>query len=115
MRRAAAFVLSSEREGSPNVLTEALAAGTPVVATDCPSGPREILAAGRYGPLVPMHDPLAMRAAICKVLDGPLPAETLREAVADYTLSRAVTAYLQAFGLAQMAPQQAGSAMYPGA
>lgn len=115
MRRAAVFVLSSEREGSPNVLTEALAAGTPVVATDCPSGPREILAAGRYGPLVPMNDPLAMRAAICKVLDRPLPAETLREAVADYTLSRAVIAYLQAFGLVQMASQQAGSATYPGA
>lgn len=114
MRRAAVFVLSSEREGSPNVLTEAMAAGTPVVATDCPSGPSEILHGGRYGPLIPMRDPLAMRAAICKVLDDPLPAETLREAIADYTLSRAVTSYLQAFGLTEERAEKTGLAMSQG-
>jgi glycosyltransferase involved in cell wall biosynthesis len=99
MRRAALFVLSSEREGSPNVLTEALACGTPVVATDCPSGPREILADGLYGPLIPIGDPLAMRHAIAEVLQHPHPADHLRKAVAAYTLERACEGYLQAFGL----------------
>ena len=99
MRLAAVFVLSSEREGSPNVLTEALACGTPVVATDCPSGPREILAGGRYGPLVPVGDGLAMRRAIREVLTHRPSPEHLQEAVADYRLETACEGYLRAFGL----------------
>lgn len=99
MRRAALFVLASEREGSPNVLTEALACGTPVVATDCPAGPREILAGGRYGPLVPVGDPLALRDAISTVLSSPPAAALLHEAVSQYRLETACERYLQAFGL----------------
>jgi glycosyltransferase involved in cell wall biosynthesis len=97
MARAGLFVLSSLWEGCPNVLIEALATGTPVVATDCPSGPREILAGGRYGPLVPVRDADALAAAMARTLDHPLPPEALREAVQSYTLENSVRAFLDAF------------------
>ncbi|MEN8212735.1 MAG: glycosyltransferase [Pseudomonadota bacterium] len=93
------FVLSSLWEGSPNVLTEALALGTPVVSTDCPSGPAEILQHGDYGPLVPMGDADAMAQAIIRVLSNPHPREFLQRASEDYTIDRSVSDYLQALGL----------------
>ena len=93
LARSALFVLSSRWEGAPNALVEALALGTPSVATDCLSGPREILQNGRYGPLVPVDDVEALAAAMLATLDHPLPAATLREAAADYTLAASAQHY----------------------
>jgi glycosyltransferase involved in cell wall biosynthesis len=95
MSRAATFVLSSVHEGLGIVLIEALACGTPVVSTDCPSGPREILDHGRFGPLVPVGDDAAMAAAIQTALDDPVPAERLRSRAEMFTVERAVNHYLE--------------------
>ncbi len=70
MARSAVFAMSSSWEGMPVALIEALALGIPVVSTDCPSGPSEVLDRGKYGDLVPMDDSPALAAAILKVLAG---------------------------------------------
>ncbi|WP_435103410.1 glycosyltransferase [Arhodomonas sp. AD133] len=99
MRRAALFALSSRWEGQPNVLIEAMALGTPAVATDCVSGPRDILGDGRFGALAPVADPQALAQAIEKTLASPPSPAVLREAVSDYTLTASAEAYALALGL----------------
>ncbi|MBW4575412.1 MAG: glycosyltransferase [Aphanothece sp. CMT-3BRIN-NPC111] len=70
MARAAVFALSSRWEGFGNVIVEAMVVGTPVVSTNCESGPAEILDNGKYGSLVPVGDSQALAEAILKVLAG---------------------------------------------
>ncbi|ADE13879.1 glycosyl transferase group 1 [Nitrosococcus halophilus Nc 4] len=100
MGRAAVFVLSSAWEGFGNVLVEAMAVGTPVVATDCPSGPAEILHDRTYGPLVGVGDDLHMAKAMMDILEGRGPtASVLRGRAADFSLEAAITAYLEVLNL----------------
>jgi glycosyltransferase involved in cell wall biosynthesis len=93
MARSALFVLSSAWEGLPTVLIEALAAGTRVISTDCPSGPQEILQGGRLGALVPVGEVDAMTRAIMEALDRPA-AAIASEALAPFTRDAAVGEYL---------------------
>lgn len=95
MARASVFVLSSRYEGFPNVLAQAMACGTPVVSTDCRSGPREMLEDGRWGRLVPVGDWRAMARAIEATLDDPMPEEALRERAAVYSVEASVERYLE--------------------
>ena len=94
MSRASLFVLSSAWEGSPGVLVEAMACGCPIVSTDCPSGPEEILAGGRYGRLVPVGDDAALAEAIIQTLDAAIDREALRARAREYDIDRAVERYL---------------------
>jgi glycosyltransferase involved in cell wall biosynthesis len=89
------FVLSSNYEGMPNVLGEALAAGTNVVATDCPSGPKEILDSGKYGRLTVVGDVEALHLAIDSALANPLPASLLVSRAQMFAPERIAHQYLQ--------------------
>jgi glycosyltransferase involved in cell wall biosynthesis len=91
MAKAALFTLSSAWEAMPMVLTEALACGCPVVATDCRSGPDEILQGGRYGRLAPVGDVEGLAEAMCRTLSEPrpeFPREALRPFSADFVLDQ---------------------------
>jgi glycosyltransferase involved in cell wall biosynthesis len=104
MAHAAVLAHTSLWEGNPLVLVEALAVGTPVAAVAGDGGTREVLADGRYGPLVAPRDPEGLALAIEQVLTDPLPAQTLSEAARPYAVEAAVDRYLDAMGLAPRAP-----------
>jgi len=98
MRAAELLVLSSDREGMPNVLVEALTCGTRVVSTDCPSGPREVLRGELARWLVPPGNADSLAAAMRAALAAPRPDE--RALPQDFTQARMVSAY-EALGAAQ--------------
>jgi glycosyltransferase involved in cell wall biosynthesis len=93
MSRAAVFVLSSKWEGLPTVLIEAMACGSPVVSTDCPHGPREILEDGKWGRLVPVGSHEELAAAILDALRSP--GVDPRARAEDFSLERCASQYLE--------------------
>lgn len=93
MARASVFALSSTYEGLPTVLVEALACGCPVVSTDCPSGPREILGDEEWGRLVPVGDSAALADALEATLNDPPDPEHLRERAEEFASERVLEEY----------------------
>jgi glycosyltransferase involved in cell wall biosynthesis len=93
------FVLSSDYEGLPTVLIEALSFGVPIVSTDCPSGPAEILDNGRYGALVPVGDAEALARAMGVALHAYVDRDTLKHRALDFAPEIAARKYLELLGL----------------
>lgn len=95
MANASVFMLSSRHEGLPTVLIEALACGCPVVSTDCPSGPREILVDGEYGPLVNVGDKRGLADAVLETLERPPSSDSLHERASAFGLDTILDEYEQ--------------------
>ncbi len=101
------FVLSSRWEGFGNVLVEALATGVPVVSTDCPGAPRDILENGAHGHLVPYDDPDALAEGIAKALEQPAGTPESRKArAADFSAEKIARKYLEEVFFSQVPPDQ---------
>ena len=94
MSKSQVFALSSNFEGLPNVLIEAMACGTPVVSTDCPSGPKEILEDGKHGHLVPVNDHFSMAKAILYSLENPIDKNQLIDRAHTFSLETSVKKYI---------------------
>ena len=94
---ASCVISSSRHEGLGNVLIEAFALGTPVVATDCPYGPAEILLGGALGALVPVGDAVAFANAVQQTLAGVPDRPALRARGAQFSAATCATAHLNLF------------------
>ncbi len=97
IREASVLALPSRHEGLGNVLIEAMACGTQVVATDCPSGPTEILEGGKYGQIVPVEDPEALALAMLRSLKGTfhVDPEILKARAEEFTVEKAAREYME--------------------
>lgn len=101
MKQASVFVLSSLQEGFGNVIVEAMACGTPVVSTDCASGPSEIIQDGVNGLLVLPQNPTALADTILKILHDPVLAEKFsiegKKRAEFFTIKKSVQEYEKVF------------------
>jgi glycosyltransferase involved in cell wall biosynthesis len=97
LSRADLFILSSKSEGLPGVLIQALACGCPVISTDCPSGPREILEGGKYGSLIKIGDFETMAEEIIKNLNSPVSKDILIERAQFFNSEKSLANYLEIF------------------
>jgi glycosyltransferase involved in cell wall biosynthesis len=105
LARADLFLHSARSEGLGLALVEAVALGINSVACDCPSGPGEVLAGGKYGRLVDVGDDKGMADAILEALSAPVDAALLAKAAAPYHESASVNSYLDGMGFnAKLAP-----------
>jgi glycosyltransferase involved in cell wall biosynthesis len=93
------FVHSSYVESFGNVLIEAIMCGCTVVSTDCPTGPREILQNGKYGYLVPVHNPKSMAIGIKNALDKPISKDLLNDAVVRFSEKSVINKHLNILGI----------------
>ncbi|MGG6265629.1 glycosyltransferase [Leptolyngbya sp. AN03gr2] len=99
LSKSAVFVLSSLFEGLPTVLIEAMAVGTSVVATDCKSGPMEILDNGKYGKLTQVGETDGLAKAIVEILDHPTDSTLLQQRAKEYSLEKSLQDYAELFAL----------------
>lgn len=99
MARSSVFVLSSVAEGFASVLLEAMAVGTPIVSTNCPGGPREVLDNGKYGHLVPVGDVNALAQAIQQTIAEVKQPALLRSRAEEFTQDTALDQYIRVSGL----------------
>ncbi|CAN5848993.1 hypothetical protein BH23DEI1_BH23DEI1_23280 [soil metagenome] len=93
LARASVYVLSSEREGLPSALIQAMACSCPVVSTDCPSGPAEVLLAGELGELVPIGDAETMAAAIGRAIRDPKDVDLAKQRSMMFSTARSLHSY----------------------
>lgn len=99
--RSNVFILSSRLEGLPNVLVEAMMCGCTPVSTNCPTGPREVLADGKYGYLVPVDDPVKLADAIVIALNSPVAKQVLDEAIIPFKENEVINNHFRVLGIPQ--------------
>jgi glycosyltransferase involved in cell wall biosynthesis len=97
--RAEVSVLSSHVEGMPNVPVEAMFCGCTPVATNCPTGPREVLQQGKYSYLVPVRDPDSLAYGILRALLNPVSAERLQAAILPFREDTVIARHFDLLGI----------------